>query len=483
MKFLADNFFPSIWWVNILLIIWVIYLGRKKSARSTMMWVMVLSILPFFGFLIYLMLGLDRRKADMFRIKSRLDNEIRRIASTQSVDLAEGNSPFDAKLSPDYAEIVALNLNTGNSVLTGHNSCSLFFDGKDKFRSLFRDIDEAKETIDMQYYIMKSDAVGLSLMNRLASAARRGVRVRLLVDAVGGRGFRNEDIAMLRKAGVEFFMFFPFIFKYLNPRLNYRNHRKLVIIDDHIGYIGGFNVGDEYLHTTVKFGYWRDTHLRIDGDAAAYLKVRFLQDWFYASGKDPEKEPSISVIPHPSSETSLQLVTSGPDTVYPNIKYAMLKMVYSAREAIYIQTPYLVPDQVFLEALKLVMAQGVEVYIMIPNKPDHPIVYWATTSYAGELLDFGAHIYRYEKGFLHAKVLVVDDRIAMVGSANIDERSFALNFEASQLIFSKEINAQLREQFAKDADDCTLITREMYRRRPLIQRIKEPISRLFSPIL
>ena len=303
------------------------------------------------------------------------------------------------------------------------------------------------------------------------------------MDGVGGRNFKNRDRERLKKAGCKLAIFYPSIFKYINLRLNYRNHRKIVVIDDYIGYIGGFNVGDEYIGKDKRFGYWRDTHLRLYGEGSLFLKTRFLQDWYYSSKEDPEEERNPELSPEFHGGTYSQIVTSGPDTLNPNIKYTMLKMIQSANEVIYIQSPYLVLDRSFLDALKIAISQGVEVNIMIPNKPDHIIVYWATTSYAGELLKAGAKVYRYERGFLHSKVLIVDHFLSLVGSANMDERSFSLNFEASALLYSYEINKKLREQFDQDLQHSTHITQECYEKRPLMQKIKEPIARLFSPLL
>lgn len=469
--------------VNLILIIAIIYWGRDRSPRSTMMWIMVLSLLPIIGFFIYLLIGADTRKNNMFRLKKSQDDTIRFLTAQQVEELDNSNNELLSIFPDDYTELARFALTVDNSVITIRNSCQLFFDGQEKFESLLEDIDQAKESIMIEYYIMRSDKLGKRVMKGLAKAAQRGVKVRLLVDAFGGRNFRDRDAKELERHGVDMAVFFPALIKHVNLRMNYRNHRKLVVIDDYIGYIGGFNVGDEYASVTKKFGYWRDTHLRIEGEAAAALKIRFLQDWFYASGEDPEKEPEIKVRPDTDGQTAMQLITSGPDTQYDNIKYAMLKMISSANHSICVQTPYLVPDATLMDTFLLALNQGVEVNIMIPCMPDHPIIYWATTSYAGELAKHGANIYRYDGGFLHAKVLIVDDFISMVGSANMDERSFSLNFEASEIIYSYRVNFDLREQFDLDIEKSTLITKEIYENRPLLQKIKEPFSRLFSPLL
>lgn len=477
------DFQSSIWWINILLATLVIYLRRHKSARSTMMWVMIFAFLPVIGFVLYLFWGQDYRRAKMFRLKAEQDEMVRRFADAQSQEIQQGLLPYNDPMIGKYSGLISLNLHSDNSYYSQGNQCALFFDGKSKFESLFRDIDGARQSIDLQYYIMKPDEVGWALLNRLGKAAARGVAVRMLVDAVGGRYLSQREFQFLQNAGVRVAIFFPSLLKLINFRMNYRNHRKLVIIDQQISYIGGFNVGDEYAGKDRYFGRWRDTHLRIQGTASADLQIRFLKDWLYASGDDPSEQPDVISFPMPGGDVGLQLVTSGPDTQFHNIKYAMINLISSAERTIYIQTPYLVPDAAVMDVLTAKLIAGCEVNIMLPDRLDHPVIYWATMSYAGELLRAGARVYCYNAGFLHAKVLIVDELVSIVGSANMDERSFSLNFEASEVIYNRRINAQLRAQFQKDIEESTLVTKESYEQRPLMQRIKEPVARLFSPLL
>ncbi len=267
-------------------------------------------------------------------------------------------------------------------------------------------------------------------------------------------------------------------------RLNFRNHRKLVNIDGVCGYVGGFNVGDEYLGKKKKFGYWRDTHLRIEGPALAAIQTRFILDWNQAA-----KEYHISYhsryfpdIP-PNGKSAMQIVSSGPDSEFEQIKNGYLKMIMDAKKSIIIQTPYFIPDKTLLDALQVAAQTGIEVKIMIPNKPDHMFVYWATTSHIGEMLKVGAKIYIYENGFIHNKVLVVDERVSSVGTANIDQRSFKLNFEVNAFIYDSSIARQLIHDFAEDVKVSTLVTTELYEARGKRVRFKESISRLLSPIL
>lgn len=474
------------WWLNIVLTLVVIYSGKNRQPRSTMVWIMVLTLFPIIGFIPYMLIGRDTRRKNMFSFKMGQDLALQEKIKAQQEELDRmpeklKGMGYDEEIFA-AKELAILGLNLEGRLISEDNEVEVFIDGKEKFGSLIKDIEEAKYSIEFQYYIVKSDGLGKIIIEKLIEAANRGIRVRFLTDGVGGRYLKKSDIVRMKSAGVETAFFYPSILKYFNLRLNYRNHRKLVCIDDEIGYCGGFNVGDEYLGKKEKFGYWRDTHLRIRGSAAKGIKTRFLQDWFYASGEDPDKEEAYRDF-EGSGKTLCQLVTSGPDTELKNIKLSMTKMIMEANHRIDIQTPYFIPDEGFFEVLVMAMQQGVEVNLMIPDKPDHPIVYPATLSFASDMLKVGANVYRYDGGFIHSKVILVDDTFSMVGSANIDERSFSLNFEASMIVYSYDVNHKLRESFEEDKKKSTLLTSEIMEKRSFFTKAKEPICRLFAPLL
>ena len=278
--------------------------------------------------------------------------------------------------------------------------------------------------------------------------------------------------------------FFPSKLPLINLRMNNRNHRKIVIIDGKIGYVGGFNVGDEYLGKDKKFGYWRDTHLRLEGDSVNALELRFILDWNSQSNRDSiEYEDRYFPDVDSGGTIGVQIASSGPDEDWEQIKYGYLKMISSAKQSIYIQSPYFIPDQAFIDAIKIAALGGVEVNIMIPNKPDHPFVYWATLKNAASLLSAGVKIYHYDNGFLHSKTLIIDDEIASVGTANMDNRSFTLNFEVNAFIYDEAIAAQLKEAFIQDMKVSYRLTEDLYNKRSLWIKFKEGISQLLSPIL
>jgi cardiolipin synthase len=379
--------------------------------------------------------------------------------------------------------MVRLHQTYSEAYLTQDNKITVLTDGQHKFDSLIKDCSEARQSINVMYFILKNDAVGRRLIDTLTRKAREGVEVRLLIDAMGSREMSDKTLAKFKEAGGRYAFFFPPMFKYLNLKLNYRNHRKLVVIDGLIGYLGGFNVGNEYVGQKKKFGFWRDTHLRLVGSCVQDMNARFFRDWRFASKEPVDISQLYYGEPLQAGSTAIQIVSCGPDSLKEEIKHGYLKMIASAKKNIYIQTPYFVPDASILEALKMAALSGVDVRIMIPCMPDHMFVYWATYSYAGTLLDAGAKIYIYDGGFLHAKTICVDGEVASIGSANFDIRSFRLNFEANAFLYDASEVYKLEAIFETDMMKSHELTKHLYRGRSSVVKFKESVSRLLSDLL
>lgn len=469
--------------LNIILAMIVIFF-EKKDAGYTWAWLMVLLFIPVLGFMMYLLFGQNLTKRKLFEWEDRKKIGLEKIIVEQTNHFRSPRFKPENELIEKNQGLIYMLLINNDAILTVDNSIKIFTDGKEKFESLFEDIKNAQDFIHLQYYILKNDELGKKLIYLLTEKAKQGIKVRILYDDLGSRTLRKKYFQELREAGGEVEVFFPSRLPIVNFRLNYRNHRKLVIIDGKIGYLGGFNIGDEYLGLNKKFGYWRDTHLRITGSAVYEIQMRFILDWNQASDRhdiaySPNLFPSIET----KGQTGMQIVSSGPDSEWEQIKYGYIKMITSAKKSIWIQTPYFIPDASLLDALKIAVLSGKDVRIMIPNKPDHPFVYWATYDHIGEILKTGAKVYIYENGFIHAKTIIVDGKISSVGTANIDVRSFRLNFEVNAFIYDKEVAKTLEESFYKDLTVCRELTFEEYKKRPLKIRLKESISRLLSPIL
>ncbi|MBD1379518.1 cardiolipin synthase [Metabacillus arenae] len=469
--------------LNIVFAIVVIF-RERRDAPSSWAWLLVLFFIPVLGFLLYLLFGQNLSRHPLFKWDDRKKIGIEKLLRSQLEMLGSDQFHFRNQATKDSRELIYMHLTNNHAVLTEDNTVEIFNDGKLKFDRLFQDIENAKHQIHLQYYIIRRDELSKKLIAALTKKAKEGVDVKVLYDELGSRSLTKGFFKELRSAGGLVEVFFPSKLPLINLRLNYRNHRKLVIIDGKIGYVGGFNVGDEYLGLNPKFGYWRDTHLRIKGTAVHAIQTRFILDWNQASHRhDIPYRPDYFPEYKSNGEVGMQIVTSGPDEEWEQIKNGYIKMISSAKRKVFIQTPYFIPDTSLLDVLRIACLTGVEVRIMIPNKPDHPFVYWATLSYIGEMLKAGASVHIYENGFIHAKTIIVDEQVSSVGTANIDLRSFKLNFEVNAFLYDEGIAKQLASQFNEDLKLSREITYEDYVQRSKWIKLKESVSRLLSPIL
>lgn len=474
-----------IYFINVLLAIYVVFQERKNPS-STWAWIMVMLFIPVLGFILYLFIGQDIRKRKLFTEKEEQD-QFYQLLNGQKERLNQHKSEFNSSLIRDYHDIIRMHLVAHEALYTQDNSVDIYTDGYDKFDNLFNDIKNAKKYVHVQYYIIRGDELGRKLLSLLIDKANEGLDVKLLYDGMGCLWTPKGMFEDLSEAGGEVVCFYPPFIPYINLRVNYRNHRKICVIDGAIAYTGGFNIGTEYVGLNKKMGYWRDTHLRIRGSAVQMLELQFLLDLRFASNAQIPLDTHISyttpISNHSSGNTGIQIVASGPDSKWPSIRNGYLKMINEAEVSICLQTPYFIPDDSLLEALKVAALSGVDVKIMIPNKPDHPFVFWASLSYMNELIEAGAKCYTYEKGFLHAKTIVIDEKICSVGTANFDIRSFKLNFEVNAFIYDREIAKKIVASFENDITNSKELTRELYDKRGTIVKFKESISRLLSPML
>lgn len=468
--------------LNFILAFIIIFLERKDIS-ATWAWLMVLFFIPVAGFLLYLIFGrqLTTKKIFVWELKSKLG--VKKAAQHQLRAIEDGNFIYKDENIKKYKDLFYLHLKNNDAIFTQDNEVELFTDGMDKFQSLMNDLERATDHIHLLYYIIRNDALGRKISDILIKKANEGLMVKVLYDDMGSRSLGRKFIKRLQEAGVEVEGFFPPIIPKINFKINFRNHRKLAIIDGKIGYIGGFNIGDEYLGKSPKFGYWRDTHLRVVGDAVKNMQTRFVLDWNQASRNDHITSEPRYYAAEPKGDVGIQIVSSGPDSEWEQIKYGYIKMIMKARSHIYIQTPYFIPDESLRDALRIAALSGIDVKIMIPNKPDHPFIYWATLSHIGDMLNAGADVYIYQNGFLHAKTITIDGIVSSVGTANIDVRSFRLNFEVNAFLYDAGIAQQLSDAFMNDIKLSTQMTKKLYEHRSTGIRFKESVSRLLSPVL
>ncbi|GAA0352326.1 cardiolipin synthase [Alkalibacterium iburiense] len=470
---------------NSLLAIYTVFKEKERDIAAIWAWLLVISMLPGLGFVIYLFLGRKISKEHIFDIQSQERIGMSELVKAQK-DLAETEDldvPESQYVEKTF-EMVRLFLETNEAVLTKGNDVQIISDGEEKFKRLLEDIRNAEHHIHITYYIFRSDKIGTAIVEALEEKAKQGVEVKLLYDPVGARLLKKNFFDVLRKNGGQAEPFFGSRFFLINLRLNYRNHRKIVVIDGKVGYTGGFNVGDDYLGLYPEMGYWRDTHLRIEGNGVLTLQTRFLVDW-NASVKNHNVQYDVMYFPFSpmKGQTDMQIVSSGPDNEIQSIKKGFIKMISMAKKSVIIQTPYFIPDEALMETIKIAILSGIDVKVMIPNKPDHPFIYRATLSYAEELVESGAEVYIYDAGFLHAKTIVIDSEILSVGTANFDIRSFKLNFEVNAFIYDRMLAKKQVDIFNEDVKQSYLLTEEIISNYSLWEIFKQQFSRLFSPIL
>ncbi|HNX17177.1 MAG TPA: cardiolipin synthase [Methanoregula sp.] len=457
---------------------------ERKSPEIALAWLTLLVFIPVAGFILYLVFGQNFYRARLFRVKAGDDKEIQDRVSGQLSEVTRLETIKKDERKNKFLRVIRTLLVNNRSIVTDNNNIEIYTNGHDKFKALFAAVEQAKEFIHVEYYYISPDRMGTQFAELLTKKAREGVEVRVLVDGLPFSIVPTSFWKPFIDAGGKKAVFFPGFLRFINIRFNNRNHRKIVVIDGKTAFCGGFNVGDEYVGEGVKkLGFWRDTHVKIDGDAAQLLELRFLMDWNYASEEQIETRDRYFPKSNSTGSAIVQIVSSGPDHQHNQIKLAYLQLINTASESIYIQTPYFVPDASLLDALRLAAQSGIDVKIMIPCKPDHMFVYAVNHAFIRDLLDAGVKAYTYDEGFIHAKTLVIDGVVASVGSANWDIRSFKLNFETNALIYDSGYAKKLKEIFEDDLKHSTEITPESLKKRPLTDKIWEPIARLFSPVL
>lgn len=476
-------FFKNMLWFNILFAVLLVFFERRNPT-TTWLWLMVFTFLPGIGFILYLFLGQDMSKKKMFKLKEKEDSLFRQKVLKQGQKIEDEKYNFSNPKFLKHEDIIKMHILTSESYFSQDNEVELYFSGEEKFAALLESISNAKEYIYLEYYIIKSDDIGMKIIDKLTEKVKEGVEVKILYDGMGGRNLKKGSLKEFKESGGEVAVFFPAFVPFFTLRINYRNHRKICIIDGQEAFLGGFNIGDEYLGLSKKFGNWRDTHMKIRGTAVGGLQWRFFKDWRFAT-KESKSHCQIALPDSVKTQgnAGVQIVNSGPDSKWPSVKDGYFKMIVNSKERIYIQSPYFIPDDSILEAIRLAGLSGIDVKIMIPCKPDHPFVYWAGLSYIGELLEAGVKFYTYENGFLHSKAFIMDDFVTSIGTANLDIRSFKLNFEVNAFIYDEEVNRKMAEQFNLDLEYCKEITMEDYAKRSNIVKLKESVSRLLSPIL
>jgi cardiolipin synthase len=458
---------------------------RRKEPSSTIAWILTLVFLPALGAALFVLFGRDRVRWPARR-KRELDALVRAEVAAHAPDVVARDS-VPVTLSHLGATDLELALFRVGAHLThgkasSGNQVEPLFGGDDAYAALGRAIDEARHHVHAEYYLIRNDATGDWFKARLIAAAKRGVEVRLLCDGFGCFAVHASYFRALREAGVHVATFLPMRSVLLQP-VNLRNHRKIVVVDGRVAFTGGLNIGDEYRGRMPGIGEWRDVHMRIEGGAARDLQRVFFQDWAFATNEPVKAGPYF-----PEPETSagggtIAVVPSGPDTRNEAIQRIFFGAIAGARSRVWMTTPYFVPDQAINVAMQLAAMRGVDVKIILPSRSNHSVTFHAGRSFYDALLDAGVGVYEYTPGIVHAKTMVVDGAVSLVGSANMDLRSFRLNFEVHALVHDAMVASRLEETFTADLAQSSLVSLSTWRARPARTRLYEGAARLVSPLL
>lgn len=452
----------------------VMILLENRSPVKTLSWIMIMIMFPIVGIIIYAFFGQDFRRRKIVNYKRKLLNPISNDAQNLE-DIKQFDIPVHSQ------KLITMLHNNSRAELYSGANIDVYTSGTETFESLFRDIENAKAHIHVEFYIIVNDEVGRKFLDLLSKKAKEGVRVRVIYDYFGGWTITKKILRQLRADGVYIQPFLPADSVFGFSRINYRNHRKIVVVDGKIGYTGGLNVAERYRKGN-SLGLWRDTFIRVTGTAVHGLQNIFLNDWNFVDKKDVNDEKY-----YPTSEDCgtayMQSVMSGPDTDWENIMQGVVTAISNAVKFVYIHTPYYLPTESLMTAIETAALSGIDVRIMIPERNDNRLVAAASRSYMRRLLDVGVRVYFYKRNFLHSKAIVIDDEISIVGTANMDVRSYEQNFEVAAFIYHEQTAQLLKKKYEEDMEDCRELNINIWKHRSRWIKLKESVARLFSPLL
>lgn len=465
----------------------------KRDPVKTLSWVMVMILLPYIGILLYFFFGRNFRKDKMFSRKGAGDLWLRKELCKGMLEKFEDRNNIPQEVRR-FHKLVVQNLRSAYSLLSANESVRIYFSGKDALSAMLDAMRSAKAHIHLQSFIIEDDKVGNAFKDVLVAKAREGLEVRMMYDGFGGRHLGRKFLRELQDAGVEILNFSPFRLFFLPPIVNYRNHRKILVVDGQIGFLGGVNIADRY-YNGGDFPEWRDTHVRIEGMSVMSLQAVFLLDRYFILNKnlgrrrkyypyfDKKDKEILTTGSAGGNRYYSQIISSGPDSDWAAIMQCYFTAITKARDHIYIITPYFIPSETILNAIKITALSDVKVSLMIPERSDTWLTNWGTMSYISELMDAGVKVYLFKRGFNHSKVLSIDGEYCIIGSANMDNRSFEHHFEVTSVIYDAECARTVEERFRKDLSRCTLVTKAKWNRRPLRNKFYESVARLVSPLL
>lgn len=462
-------------------VILTILLDNKNPAKS-IAYILLLALVPVLGLVVYYFFGRDYRKQRIFNLKGAIDSSI--IETFWTDNRAEFERRFE-ETEKKFGDLIAsarLIYNQHQGILTMNNAVKLLVNGESKFPEVIHSLEQAKHHIHMEYYIFSYDDVGKKIVDVLIRKALEGVEVRIIIDDFGSTK-NKRMVRRLRRAKVNVHRFMPVVFPFL-AQANFRNHRKIIVVDGRVGFEGGINIDERYLNSGKHKLYWRDTHIKFEGPLVNLLQLQFLLSWhFTAKKKFPFERPYFGNHFETIGDATATLVASGPDSPRPYCMEAILAAINQAKIRIWIVTPYFIPTDQIITALQIAASNGVDVRMILPGKSDSHVVKHASLSYIRPLLHSGIRIFFYEKGFAHAKTMTFDSKVSIIGTANMDTRSFYINFEIAAVVYDEKLCAQVDESFLNDLKNCKEMTFREWSKRSFYNRLLDSVCRLLTPLL
>lgn len=467
-------------WISIILSIYIlvtlsivmaIILHGARPSKS-LAWLLAIFAIPIGGSILYLLLGRNRRKNKLVALKKDL---FKKLPQPGTVEV----SAFEGK----YRKLMTLFYNNSHFPPVANNELNLLKDGKSTFDTIFGALDSAENEIHIQYYIYEDGELANRLLDLFKRKISNGVKIRMIYDGIGSLSLSTAYLKNLKEIGVEVYSFLPFKFGRFFSSLNYRNHRKIIVVDGHIAFTGGINVSDKYLKGEPGLGQWHDMHLKVKGPAANHLNQVFMMDWYLVSHELLKPLESPFAVTKTISNSLVQIVSGGPDDDFPALEQTYFSIINTAKKYVYITNPYIIPSQAIIKALQTAALSGVDVRLLVSENADNTLVSWSVHSYFESFLKSGIRIYLFPDGFLHSKTIVSDDSISSIGTANLDDRSFEQNYEVNAIIYEKEFAHLLKEDFLEDCSQSKMLNYEIYVQRPWVKKLKEGIGKIFSPLL
>ena len=462
---------------------------RRQDPVKTLSWVIVLVLLPYIGLVLYFFFGMHYRKRRLYKFKGDAEYKYRKEVSHKQWMFIKQNPHLLGDLEP-YQKIIFQNLRNSYTPVEDNTSIDFYFTGREALDAMYAAIEGAKCHVHLQSYIFLNDRIGNKFAQLLMQKAREGVEVRVLYDGVGSISLKKDFVSKMEDAGVEMLCFSKVTFPLPTSKLNYRNHRKILVVDGKVGFLGGVNIADRYYYGNG-MGDWHDTHMKVCGESVVSLQKSFFMDRYFILNRKMRKKkkyfPQLEINAGDSEvkerNIATQTLVCGPDSSWASIMQCFFSAITAARKHIYIVSPYFTPNESVLNAIKIAALGNIDVRIMLPEKSDTRIAHYSTMSYVSELLEAGVKIYLFKKGFNHSKVVSIDGEVSIVGSANMDMRSFEHNFEILSVIYDKKCTRIIEKQFLMDAEACIPMNMGLWRKRDKREKVAESIARLCSPLL